>query len=1048
MVVGAFGQPRLEGVRIATNGWIQVQGVGASNRIVNLEASTNLVQWGRIALLDGRVRSEITGETLATNDLVRFWDVAAGDFPWRFYRASVAPIQSTNDWKNQAYFPNDAFASIPLGEGDAAGIRWLKFAILLKEPGAVFYQDSEKYLLHHDFAAARLAPFKGMGRAEFDQVSLFTNAQQVLLGSLMFPPDTQRGEYAIQFAGRDPYPRETLSRFFELVRSTVVADPGVIPFYFPAYEQSQTAALDESYFAARGIRVSSVQRWIRGDQVYAAGWALGRVTFIPADQIAAAYLEGRLRPQDILVTDGIPAEVPFVAGIISFAPATPNSHVAILAGSFGVPFVYVADLGSQARIRQLLGREAVLQGVLRDGFGEVQVFAVDGNLDANLRAELLALKTPAPVQIVPKAVYGAFSAPVEKLTPSDIRFFGGKAAHFGLLRRVVPSNSPPAIAFSFDLWDAFMEQPLSSGKSMRSEISARLSRYVYPPPMAELGEDLSVIRHWITREAQFSAEQRQAVIAALAGFDRREKIRFRSSSNAEDAETFTAAGLYDSFSGCLADDLDDDASGPCQCDSSETEERGVFRAIQKVYASFYNDNAFRERLRRGLNESQVGMGLLVHYSTPDEKELANGVATVSSELASFGQRQLTGVLVSQAGAVSVTNPDGLAKPEVVDATEFGLTLREPSGLVPWGSHVLDWPTEYDTLKEMLFQVYQQYQGIAGAGKILDFEYKKVAPGHLLLKQVRPLSPAAKATPSYLLNEPTTYWIYQSEGSDVLANHRLKCFLTLQNRSVRRELTNLQESFYTEGQFEFQIGSMTSVLSGPLRSWPNAAHSVTNDARLGLIVRDRWTVGENLDQRRFELTSILPTATSDASPFVRQGEIRKWLSVTYATPVPALDWDGNGMVTTNEEVQLVTSPELTALEAGAPETFAVGALRFTVQFLSSTNALGPPLGIDKNFWGTYPAALSPWMHTQITGLTTEPLELKGYWSQSARAGHKFRYAWYVFEPRLEPGLPAGQLEELRAANIQLLHIERETWPGGQATVHVLGNDGQFRKWAPR
>jgi hypothetical protein len=35
----------------------------------------------------------------------------------------------------------------------------------------------------------------------------------------------------------------------------------------------------------------------------------------------------------------------------------------------------------------------------------------------------------------------------------------------------------------------------------------------------------------------------------------------------------------------------------------------VFRALRKVYASFYNDNAVLDRLRLGVNEDQVGMAL-------------------------------------------------------------------------------------------------------------------------------------------------------------------------------------------------------------------------------------------------------------------------------------------------------------------------------------------------------------------------------------------------------------------------------------------------------
>ncbi len=69
-------------------------------------------------------------------------------------------------------------------------------------------------------------------------------------------------------------------------------------------------------------------------------------------------------------------------------------------------------------------------------------------------------------------------------------------------------------------------------------------------------------------------------------------------------------------------------AGPCACEAAEPDERGVFRAIQRVYAGFYNDNAWLERRRHSADEVEVGMGVLVHHSFPDEEELANGVATL------------------------------------------------------------------------------------------------------------------------------------------------------------------------------------------------------------------------------------------------------------------------------------------------------------------------------------------------------------------------------------------------------------------------------------
>ena len=47
----------------------------------------------------------------------------------------------------------------------------------------------------------------------------------------------------------------------------------------------------------------------------------------------------------------------------------------------------------------------------------------------------------------------------------------------------------------------------------------------------------------------------------------------------------------------------------------------------------------------------------------------------------------------------------------------------------------------------------------------------------------------------------------------MANHRLKCFLTLQTRNVRLTDTNLASCFYTDGRFEYRLGNDGSHAHG-------------------------------------------------------------------------------------------------------------------------------------------------------------------------------------------------------------------------------------------
>ena len=1025
-----------------------------TNQSVTLQVSTNLRRWDLLALIDLRRFDVSTWQMLpATNDTFAFLDSTPPPHS-RFYRFRTEAFSGANDWKNQALFPNDGFLAVQ-DRWQEESVRWVKFAILLNEPFRVIYQDSRRYLLHYDFAVARLAPFAGMDRPTFDRVSLFRTNQQILLGALLLPARDDVLEFGIQFAGRDPWPRELVRQCFDLVCSTVVALPEVRPYYFPSYEQSGVAEMEAAYFAAHGVRVSSVNRWLNGNQVYSPGWALGHIQFVAATNINAAYAAGTLSPLDILLTDGVPAEVPYVAGIISLAPATPNSHVAILANGYGVPFVHLANPADRAQAEALVGQEAILQASIVDDFGRVSLIPVEGNLDAALRGELLALKTPLPARIQPKARFGAYSLLADGLVPEDIRFFGGKAAYFGFLRRTIPSDCPVAIALSFDLWDDFLGQTLTSGRTLSEEIRLRLSPYTnYPPDFAAVRTNLAAIRDLITRTARFTAMQQQAITNALTLFDPLRNIRFRSSSNAEDSESFTAAGLYDSYSGCLADDLDGDTLGPCTCDPEEHNERGVFRAIQKVYASFYNDNAFLERLRHGIVEGQVGMALLVHHSTPDPFEMANGVATVEWVKQVPFVPELRAELVTQAGAVPVTNPEGNAIPEVVEGYGAGgVSLVQPSSLVPLGSHVMQWPGDYTNLTTLLFRVYDAFTNYcvaagtcSNASPLLDFEYKKVEPGRLLVKQVRPLPPrAVSQQPVYVLNQPATYWVYQREGSDAFGNHRLKCNLTLQTYSGRLDETNLWQRLYTDAVFEVYHGTNRVTLSGPPSSWPNATHSVSNDPWRGLVVYDGWSVGSGTNQWRFELRSVLGAAQS-VTPFLAPPEIRKYLTATYPAPMPLIrQWDLALTNTLSEEVQLVVRPDPATLQPETPNTMTNrNGLELRIAFLASTNASGPPMGVDKHPMGYYPIALSPWTHTRITGLLTTPMELRGYWSQSSAPSHHNLQTWYLFDPRREPGLLPAQLAELEARNVDLIFVMR-SFLTPDISIAVLGRDGQL--WYP-
>ena len=86
-------------------------------------------------------------------------------------------------------------------------------------------------------------------------------------------------------------------------------------------------------------------------------------------------------------------------------------------------------------------------------------------------------------------------------------------------------------------------------------------------------------------------------------------------------------------------------------------------------------------------------------------------------------------------------------------------------------------------------------------------------------------------------------------------------------------------------------------------------------------------------------------------------------------------------------------------------------------------------------------MARWIETTITGLTSEPIVLLGYYSQTYRPEHHNFGEHFIFEPRLEPDISPVILSELEAANIQYLHI---LVGGAEPVIDILGLDNKFRK----
>ena len=980
-------------------------------------------------------------------------------------------LSSSLNWKTKLTLPEDKFLIefkaqdgvwIPPRNNKTKETQWVKFTVLMDDLTTVYFQNGSSIKFHYDFGTKFVPKFGGMSHMEFDEASLFHAGRRAVIGAVLF--SEKHGEYAIQFVGQDKLPAPMVSFLWRLVDGVIDKPDTLRGLYMPTYEQADASGGVGQALDQINVPLVSAQRWETGsDVVYSMGWAMGRLVFVEGSKISAAFRSGELKSDDILLTDYVPAEIPRVAGIIALHPSTPNSHVAILAKNFGVPFYYEGDEATRLTLTSLEGREVMLRtkdggGINQSQDNSAKLITLEADLSDAFRKEISKLKTPPVLEFEPKKTSGVYTKEIKSVKPTDTEYVGGKAAKFYLLRKHIPNNSPdPAIAITFDLWDEFMEQRLDNGKTIREEIDDRLLKAQESGLQAELEDTLKSVRKLI-RVGEFLEIQRQAIIAALDPFEKDRKIRFRSSTNIEDSRYFTGAGLYDSYSGCLLDELDNDTSGPCACDGSKGKERGVFRAIKRVYASFYNNNAYLERLRFGVNESEVGMAILVHHSFPDEIELANGVAVSEFYKYSGASFNMKTSLSTQIGATSVTNPDTTAVPEMVSVSGYrssnGSTSRRVnfnsrSSLLQIGQdHVMNWKKDYEGLQELLEKVASGFSRYAADSKnyTLDFEYKKIVPNKLVVKQVRevPIQTQLESPTPVLAGGQAMLRLFQGEhGGSVFARHRLKSVWDIKALSRVLNATGKNSSVVDTASWTRVVDGKTLLIQNGLDDWEGHRFSTKIENNVTYLI-DQWEETRGGEIVKYKLSAGIPRWMPDRnSPIIFADELDWKLEANYKifrTDHQQQAFGGSGLKkkkVRTDQIELrsfdpsviVTSDDLLQQRFVKSK----GGKQIQIEFYWPPHPTGPTAG--------YTAPLQAWKETVITGLTEEPIILKGWHSQTYAPGHHNFWEEFIFEPSKEESLSEIQRNELEEADVKLIYLFNDR--DRPAPAYIIGFDDQAR-----
>lgn len=576
----------------------------------------------------------------------------------------------------------------------------------------LYFLDGEDWEWHYDFCHAELGFWQQ--RYIFNQQCYSADSQrEFVLGNVNHYPEASA--WTLEFSPSDQIPPVLIEAFFERVRDSLFAGPSLALFLnterLESLYQNQVAPFpvlgpDELYAGQR------YQPLVKGE-------ACGYLRKMSLEDLASKYPG----PRDIVVVDGTPLDMPATAGLVSSQFQTPLSHLNILCQNRKTPFFAHRDIWTLPLVDSLEW-ELVCMEVGEDTFSLRK-----GSLDEAERHWLARM--PAKRISPEKNLERKSLVPVEKLHHKMVGEVGGKAANFGTLARIgkrkkdgflVPEN---AFAIPFYWYAEHMGR--SGADSLLQKLLADRTARSNP---AVLEQRLELIQERI--KSSPIHPDLLAEIAVMAG-PGQHRLRFRSSTNAEDVDGFNGAGLYSSKTAWLG---------------APEEKRQVDGAIRKVWASLWNYRAFQEREYFGISQQDVAMGILVHRSFPEEH--ANGVAITKN----LYRKSYYGFVINvQIGETSVVSPPaGVACDQLICYSEAELAFFKERDIIEYISHsslleegtVLSRAQIVFLTKELARIKEYYYWNVGGYSRkydykdfALDIEFKFDGPeNRLYIKQVR------------------------------------------------------------------------------------------------------------------------------------------------------------------------------------------------------------------------------------------------------------------------------------------------------------------------
>jgi hypothetical protein len=445
------------------------------------------------------------------------------------------------------------------------------FVIDRQDKSRIYYVNSRKFRFHKDFVnGTHLSLERGL---TFYEDNYLKDNRRFILGSVAYQQVAEK--FTFELWEGDLAGPELIAEVYQCLKKSFYTDISYKPNSDRQEEIGRQLEVEMAH-SSSPIKLLT-QSQLSGNLAYQPlnlAKGLGQLRIL--DRMTGDTVIDR---NQIVIFKEVPVHLTPLSGIITTAPASPLSHINLLARGWGIPNAYIKN--ADKLFRSLEGKYVALI-VKEDGYELVPANVNEVEQRQQEWIKRADLVTP-PADLAYRAL-----TDLKDQRAGDARRFGAKSANLGELMhaRSPALQVPPGFTIPFIYYAEFIRE---NHLEQRIADTVEEEKFVHDPVFRK--KQLAAIRKWI-EAARINPELARSVLARAHKEFPGQGLFARSSTNAEDLPNFSGAGLYTTVPNVTTDEQ-------------------LLGAIKTVWASVWNYEAYEARESFGMNHFGVYPAVLI-----------------------------------------------------------------------------------------------------------------------------------------------------------------------------------------------------------------------------------------------------------------------------------------------------------------------------------------------------------------------------------------------------------------------------------------------------